>query len=63
MDVIVTTAMIPGKKAPVLLTEDMVKSMKEGSVIVDLAAEGGGNCELTEAGGPSAARRDHPRLF
>ena len=55
VDVIVTTAMIPGKKAPVLLTEDMVKSMKEGSVIVDLAAEGGGNCELTEAG--EAVRR------
>ena len=50
VDVIVTTAMIPGKKAPVLITEEMVKSMKEGSVIVDLAAEGGGNCELTEAG-------------
>ncbi len=50
VDVIVTTAMIPGKKAPILITEEMVKSMKEGSVIVDLAAEGGGNCELTEAG-------------
>lgn len=55
VDVIVTTAMIPGKKAPVLITEEMVKSMKEGSVIVDLAAEGGGNCELTEAG--EAVRR------
>ena len=50
VDVIVTTAMIPGKNAPILITEEMVKSMKEGSVIVDLAAEGGGNCELTEAG-------------
>ena len=50
VDVIITTAMIPGKKSPVLITEDMVKSMKQGSVIVDLAAEGGGNCELTEPG-------------
>jgi NAD(P) transhydrogenase subunit alpha len=50
VDVIVTTAMIPGKKAPILITEEMVKSMKEGSVIVDLAAEGGGNCELTVSG-------------
>lgn len=50
VDIIITTAMIPGKKSPVLITEDMVKSMKRGSVIVDLAAEGGGNCELTEPG-------------
>jgi NAD(P) transhydrogenase subunit alpha len=50
VDVIITTAMIPGKKSPVLITEAMVKSMKQGSVIVDLAAEGGGNCELTEKG-------------
>lgn len=56
VDVIVTTAMIPGKKAPILITEEMVKSMKEGSVVVDLAAEGGGNCELTESG---AAKRVH----
>ena len=42
VDVIITTAMIPGKKSPVLITEEMVKSMKHGSVIVDLAAEGGG---------------------
>ncbi len=48
VDVIVTTALIPGKPAPKLITEDMVKSMKEGSVIVDLASEQGGNCELTE---------------
>jgi len=47
VDIIVTTAMIPGKKSPVLITGEMVRSMKEGSVIVDLAAEGGGNCELT----------------
>jgi len=50
VDVIITTAMIPGKQSPVLITEEMVKSMKQGSVIVDLAAEGGGNCELTEKG-------------
>jgi len=48
-DVVITTAVIPGKKPPVLVTEDMVKSMAPGSVIVDLAAERGGNCELTEA--------------
>ena len=50
VDVIITTAMIPGKESPVLITEEMVKSMKQGSVVVDLAAEGGGNCELTEKG-------------
>ena len=48
VDVIVTTALIPGKPAPKLITAEMVKSMKSGSVIVDLAAERGGNCELTE---------------
>jgi H+-translocating NAD(P) transhydrogenase subunit alpha len=47
-DVIITTAQIPGKKAPVLITEDMVKEMKKGSVIVDLASATGGNCQLTE---------------
>jgi len=50
VDIIITTAMIPGKKSPVLITEEMVKSMKRGSVVVDLAAEGGGNCELTTKG-------------
>ncbi len=50
VDIIITTAMIPGKPAPKLITEEMVNSMKTGSVIVDLAAAGGGNCELTEAG-------------
>jgi NAD(P) transhydrogenase subunit alpha len=50
VDIIITTAMIPGKPAPKLITEDMVNSMKNGSVIVDLAAAGGGNCELTVAG-------------
>jgi NAD(P) transhydrogenase subunit alpha len=49
-DAIICTALIPGRRAPVLITEDMVKSMKPGSVIVDLAAEQKGNCELTEAG-------------
>jgi H+-translocating NAD(P) transhydrogenase subunit alpha len=49
-DVVITAAVIPGKKSPVLVTEDMVKSMALGSVVVDLAAERGGNCEVTEAG-------------
>ena len=49
-DIVITTALIPGRAAPVLVTEDMVKSMKPGSVIVDLAAPQGGNCPLTEAG-------------
>jgi NAD(P) transhydrogenase subunit alpha len=49
-DVVITTALIPGRPAPVLVTEDMVKSMKAGSVIVDLAAPQGGNCPLTEPG-------------
>jgi NAD(P) transhydrogenase subunit alpha len=49
-DIIVTTALIPGKPAPKLITADMVRSMKPGSVIVDLASEQGGNCELTEPG-------------
>ena len=48
VDIIITTALIPGKPAPELITEDMVKSMHNGSVIVDLAAEQGGNCKLTE---------------
>ena len=49
-DIVITTALIPGRAAPVLVTEDMVKSMKAGSVIVDLAAPQGGNCSLTEPG-------------
>lgn len=49
-DVIITTAAIPGKKAPILVTEEMVQAMPAGGVIVDLAAERGGNCELTKAG-------------
>ncbi len=49
-DVVITTAQIPGRKAPVLVTEAMVRSMSEGAVIVDIAADSGGNCELTVAG-------------
>jgi H+-translocating NAD(P) transhydrogenase subunit alpha len=50
MDIVITTALVPGRKAPQLVDKDMVESMKPGSVIVDLAAESGGNCELTEVG-------------
>jgi len=50
VDIIITTALIPGKPAPRLITEEMVKSMKQGSVIVDMAAEQGGNCECTVPG-------------
>ena len=50
VDIIITTALIPGKPAPRLITAEMVRSMKPGSVIVDMAAERGGNCELTEPG-------------
>ncbi|MFQ5846072.1 MAG: Re/Si-specific NAD(P)(+) transhydrogenase subunit alpha [Candidatus Methylomirabilales bacterium] len=49
-DIVITTALIPGKPAPILITREMVRDMKAGSVIVDLAAEMGGNCELTEPG-------------
>lgn len=49
-DIIITTALIPGKPAPKLITAEMVRSMRPGSVIVDMAAEQGGNCELTEPG-------------
>jgi proton-translocating NAD(P)+ transhydrogenase subunit alpha len=55
VDVVITTAAIPGKRAPVLVTRAAVEGMRPGSVIVDLAAESGGNCELTQAG----ERRDH----
>jgi len=50
MDVVITTALVPGRQAPQLVDREMVESMKPGSVIVDLAAESGGNCELTEPG-------------
>ncbi len=49
-DVVITAAVVPGKKSPVLVTEEMVKGMAPGSVVVDLAAERGGNCELTKSG-------------
>jgi len=49
-DVVITTAAIPGKKAPILVTAEMVQGMRPGSMIIDLAAERGGNCELTRAG-------------
>ena len=49
-DIVITAAVIPGKKSPVLMTKEMVERMAPGSVIVDLAAERGGNCELTQAG-------------
>ena len=49
-DVVITTALVPGKPAPLLITEEMVVDMQAGSVIIDLAAENGGNCALTEAG-------------
>ena len=47
-DLVITTAMIPGRRSPVLITEDQVKQMKNGAVIIDLAAAQGGNCELSE---------------
>lgn len=50
VDVIITTALIPGKKAPTLITKAMIESMKPGSVVVDLAAEAGGNIETTRPG-------------
>ena len=62
-DIIITTALIPGKPAPKLITAAMVQSMKPGSVIVDMAAEQGGNCELTVPGaGRGPARRHHRGL-
>jgi NAD(P) transhydrogenase subunit alpha len=49
-DVVIPTALVPGKRAPILVTEEMVRGMRPGSVVVDLAADQGGNCELTEPG-------------
>jgi NAD(P) transhydrogenase subunit alpha len=49
-DIVITTALVPGKKAPLLVTAEMVKNMKPGSVILDMAVESGGNCELSENG-------------
>ena len=58
-DVVITTALIPGKKAPILITKEMVADMKPGSVVVDLAAEQGGNCELTKPGETSIENHVH----
>ncbi len=49
-DIVITTAAVPGRKAPILLTREMVEAMGEGSIVIDMAADGGGNCELTRAG-------------
>ena len=51
VDIVITTAAVPGKKAPMLISAEMVKAMQPGSIIVDIAAERGGNCELTNPGG------------
>jgi NAD(P) transhydrogenase subunit alpha len=50
IDIVICTALIPGKKAPVLISENQVKSMKPGSIIIDLASESGGNCECSKSG-------------
>jgi NAD(P) transhydrogenase subunit alpha len=60
-DIVITTALIPGRPAPRLVTEDMVRAMKPGSVIVDMAAEQGGNCALTEPG--STVTRHHVSII
>jgi len=49
-DIVITTAAVPGRKAPILLTQAMVEAMGDGSLVIDMAADGGGNCELTKAG-------------
>ncbi len=49
-DIVITTALVPGKKAPILVTEEMVKHMRAGSVVLDMATEFGGNCEISEKG-------------
>lgn len=49
-DIVITTALVPGKKAPILVTEEMVKEMRPGSVVLDMAVEFGGNCEISEKG-------------
>ena len=55
----ITTAAVPGRKAPILVTREMAEAMAPGSVIVDIAAERGGNCELTRAGETVVASRRH----
>ncbi|MCK5087427.1 MAG: NAD(P)(+) transhydrogenase (Re/Si-specific) subunit alpha, partial [Melioribacteraceae bacterium] len=49
-DIVITTALVPGRKAPILVTEEMVKNMRPGSVVLDMAVEFGGNCEISENG-------------
>ena len=49
-DIVITTAAVPGRKAPILLTTAMVEAMNDGSIVIDMAADGGGNCEITIAG-------------
>jgi len=49
-DIVITTALVPGKKAPILVSEEMVKNMRPGSVVLDMATEFGGNCEISERG-------------
>ncbi|MCK5456265.1 MAG: NAD(P)(+) transhydrogenase (Re/Si-specific) subunit alpha, partial [Melioribacteraceae bacterium] len=49
-DIVITTALVPGRQAPILVTEEMVKNMKPGSVVLDMAVEFGGNCEISENG-------------
>ena len=61
-DVVITTALVPGRPAPKLVTAEAVEGMRPGSVIVDLAGEAGGNCELTEPGETVVAPRRHDRL-
>lgn len=60
-DIVITTALIPGRKAPVLVSEEMVRAMRPGSVVVDMAAEQGGNCALTEPG--KVAVRHHVQII
>ncbi len=60
-DIVITTALIPGRKAPILVTEEMVKSMKPGSVILDMAVEQGGNCALSELG--KTVTRHHVQII
>jgi len=63
VDIIITTALIPGKPAPRLITAEMVQSMKPGSVIVDMAAERGGNCELGPANLPAEVPFDASQIY
>ena len=63
VDIIITTALIPGKKAPVLITRDMVESMKPGSVTVDLASEAGGNVETTVPNEVINHKVTHPKCI